>query len=82
MSIIEKKEGKETANITRQFLVEYALYIGKASKEDWLAFIGLKDSISNTEEQFVEKLESLFERKAHLQSSHHPFSQTFLGPFP
>jgi len=60
MSIIEKKEGKETVNLTRQFLVEYATYIAKAAKEDWLAFVGLKDSISEKEERFIEKLESLF----------------------
>ena len=60
MSIIEKKEGKETVNLTRQFLVEYATYIAKAAKEDWLAFVGMKDSISEKEEQFIEKLESLF----------------------
>ena len=61
MSIIKKREGKKTANITKQFLIEYATYIAKASKEDWLAFIGLKDSISDKEEQFIEKLESLFD---------------------
>ena len=60
MSIIEKKEGKETVNLTRQFLVEYATHIAKAAKEDWLAFVGLKDSISEKEERFIEKLESLF----------------------
>ena len=61
MSIIKKKEGKKTANITKQFLIEYATYIAKASKEDWLAFVGIKDSISDKEEQFIKKLESLFD---------------------
>jgi hypothetical protein len=61
MSIIKKKEGKKTAIITKQFLIEYATYIAKAAKEDWLAFVGLKDSISDKEEQFIKKLESLFE---------------------
>lgn len=61
MSIIKKKEGKKTANITKQFLIEYAIYIAKAAKEDWLAFIGLKNSISDKEEQFIKKLESLFD---------------------
>ena len=60
MSIIQKREGKKTANITKQFLVEYATYIAKAAKEDWLAFVGMKDSISEKEELFIEKLESLF----------------------
>lgn len=60
MSIIESKEGKETANLTKQFLIDYALCIAKASKEDWLSFIGLKDSISDTEEQFIKRLEELF----------------------
>lgn len=63
MSIIESQEGKETANLTKQFLIDYALCIAKASKEDWLSFIGLKDSISDTEEQFIKRLEELFERK-------------------
>ena len=61
MSIIKKKEGKKTAIITKQFLIEYATYIAKAAKEDWLAFVGLKDSISDKEEQFIKKLESLFD---------------------
>jgi hypothetical protein len=61
MSIIKKKEGKKTAIITKQFLIEYATYIAKAAKEDWLAFVGLKDSISYKEEQFIKKLESLFD---------------------
>ncbi len=61
MSIINKKEGKKTAIITKQFLIEYATYIAKAAKEDWLAFVGLKDSISDKEKQFIKKLESLFD---------------------
>lgn len=61
MSIIKKKEDEKTANITKQFLIEYATYIAKASKEDWLAFVGIKDSISDKEEQFIKKLESLFD---------------------
>ncbi len=60
MSIIKKKEGKKTANLTKQFLIEYATYIAKSAKEDWLAFVGMKDSISEKEELFIEKLESLF----------------------
>ena len=61
MSIINEKEGKKTAIITKQFLIEYATYIAKAAKEDWLAFVGLKDSISDKEKQFIKKLESLFD---------------------
>ena len=63
MSIIESQEGKEIANLTKQFLIDYALCIAKASKEDWLSLIGFKDSISDTEEQFIKRLEELFERK-------------------
>ena len=62
MSIIENQEGKETANLTKQFLIEYALCIAKASKEDWLSFIGSKDSISDGEEKFIKRLEELFEK--------------------
>lgn len=61
MSIIKKKEDEKTANITKQFLIEYTTSIAKASKEDWLAFVGIKDSISDKEEQFIKKLESLFD---------------------
>jgi len=61
MSIIEAQEGKETANITKQFLVEYAINIAKSSKEDWLSFIGIKDSISDKEEQFINNLKNLFD---------------------
>ena len=61
LSIIRKQEGKKTAELTKKFLIEYATSIAKASKEDWLAFIGLGDSISDEEELFIEKLESLFD---------------------
>ena len=61
MSIIEAQEGKETADITKQFLVEYAINIAKSSKEDWLSFIGIKDSISDKEEQFINNLKNLFD---------------------
>lgn len=59
-SIIQKHEGVETANITKLFLIEYATSIAKASKEDWLAFIGLADSISDQEELFLKQLKSKF----------------------
>ena len=45
--------------LTKEFLIEYATVIAKSSKEDWLAFIGLKDSISDHEELFLKKLRSL-----------------------
>lgn len=61
MSIIEAHEGKETAEITKQFLIEYAINIAKSSKEDWLSFIGIKDSISNKEEEFINNLRFLFD---------------------
>ena len=60
MSIIEKHEDKQTVNLTKQFLVEYSTRIAKSSKEDWLAFIGLKDSISDKEELFIKRIEALF----------------------
>jgi hypothetical protein len=59
--VIESTEGKETMNLTKQFLIDYATYIAKSSKEDWLAFIGLKDSISDQEKNFIEKLKVLFD---------------------
>ena len=59
LPIIEEKEGEETVNHVKEFLIEYALRIAKASKEDWLAFIGIKDSISDEEEAFIEKIKTL-----------------------
>lgn len=60
MSIIEMQEDKETAALTKQFLVEYAVCIAKASKEDWLSFIGLGDAINDNEAKFIKSLEELF----------------------
>lgn len=60
MSIIEMQEDKETATLTKQFLIEYAVCIAKASKEDWLSFIGIKDAISDSEAKFIKRLEKLF----------------------
>ena len=60
MSIIEMQEDKETATLTKQFLIEYAVCIAKASKEDWLSFIGIKDAISDSEAKFIKRLEELF----------------------
>lgn len=60
MSIIEMQEDKETATLTKQFLIEYAVCIAKASKENWLSFIGIKDAISDSEAKFIKRLEELF----------------------
>ena len=60
MSIIEMQEDKETATLTKHFLIEYAVCIAKASKEDWLSFIGIKDTISDSEAKFIKRLEKLF----------------------
>ena len=60
ISIIEMQEDKETATLTKQFLIEYAVCIAKASKEDWLSFIGIKDAISDSEAKFIKRLEKLF----------------------
>jgi hypothetical protein len=60
MPIIEQNEDNETLNLTKQFLVDYAIYIAKSSKENWLAFIGLKDNFSNKEEKFIDKLKDHF----------------------
>ena len=59
--IIEELEGKETAILVKQFLIDYALSIAKASKEDWLAFIALKDNISDEEEKFIQSLRLLLD---------------------
>ena len=61
LPIIEEKEGNETIVILKEFLIEYATYIAKASKEDWLAFLTIKDSISDAEEAFIEKIRNLME---------------------
>lgn len=62
MALIKEQEGEQTANITKHFLIEYAVTIAKSSEEDWLAFMGLKDSISDSEAQFIQSLEELFEQ--------------------
>jgi hypothetical protein len=61
LSIIENKEGRETLILTKGFLFEYAVAIAKSSKEDWLSFIGLKDSISDNEKIFLNKLGRLLD---------------------
>ena len=62
LPIIEEKEGNETIVILKEFLIEYATYIAKASKEDWLAFVAINDSISDAEEAFIEKIRKLMEK--------------------
>jgi len=62
LPIIEEKEGNETIVILKEFLIEYATYIAKASKEDWLAFLAINDSISDAEEAFIEKIRKLMEK--------------------
>ena len=59
LSIIKAKESQETLLLTKEFLIEYATAIAKSSKEDWLAFVGIKDSISNKERLFLNKLQDL-----------------------
>lgn len=60
MSLIKEKEGDETADLVKLFLIDYAIVIAKASKEDWLAFIAIKDSVSDSEEKFINRLKALF----------------------
>ena len=59
ISIIENQEDKQTLTLTKQFLIEYTTHIAKSSKEDWLSFVGLKDAISDKEEQFRKNLKEL-----------------------
>jgi|GEM_PF-633972 hypothetical protein len=56
MFIIEKGEGPETLRLIKHFLLDYAIAIANSSTEDWLAFAGLKDSISDSEELFLDRL--------------------------
>lgn len=59
-NLIEQMEGLETVELTKEFLLNYSIAIAKASKENWLAFVGLSDSISEAERLFIEKLKKLF----------------------
>ena len=59
LKFIEDNEGIETAKLTAEFLLAYAIKIAKSSKEDWLAFIGISDAISDNEEKFIQKLRGL-----------------------
>lgn len=60
MNMIEGKEGKHIAELTKEFLIKYTIQIAKSSKEDYLSFIGLADSISDAEEQFLARIKELF----------------------
>jgi hypothetical protein len=60
LKLIEEHEGVETAKLTAEFLLAYSISIAKSSKEDWLAFVGIKDDISDNEEKFIQKLKELF----------------------
>ena len=53
MSLIHKTEGETTYLLFKDCIINYATEIAKASKEDWLAFIGLTDNISDKEEIFL-----------------------------
>jgi hypothetical protein len=60
LKLIEQEEGAPTASLTKEFLMQYAIFIAKSSKEDYLAFVGIKDSISDSEQIFIEKIKHLF----------------------
>jgi hypothetical protein len=59
MSMIRDKEGEETYLLFKDCILKYCIEIAKSSKEDWLAFIGLTDSISDKEAVFLRNLEIL-----------------------
>jgi hypothetical protein len=61
LKFIEQAEGSQTASLTKEFLIQYAIFIAKSSKEDYLAFVGIKDSISDEEQVFIEKIKHLFD---------------------
>lgn len=59
MSVIRDLEGEETYQLFKECVLKYVLEIAKASKEDWLSFIGLEDNISDKEAVFLQNLEVL-----------------------
>jgi hypothetical protein len=59
MTLIHDTEGATTYLLFKDCIISYAREIAKASKEDWLAFIGLTDNISDKEETFLYNLEVL-----------------------
>ena len=60
LKMIEDNEGIETTELVKDFLIEYALKIAKSSKEDYLAFIGMDSSVSDSEAIFINKLRNKF----------------------
>jgi hypothetical protein len=59
MQMIHEVEGDKTYELFQECLLAYATEIAKASKEDWLSFIGLKDNISDKEADFINNLKVL-----------------------
>lgn len=60
MTLIKDQEGDETADLTKAFLLYYTMRIAQSSKEDFLAFLGIADSVSDEEERFIGKIKNLF----------------------
>lgn len=61
--LIEQKEGREVAELTKELLILYTVRIAKATKEDYLSFLGISDEISDAEEQFISRIKLLFEKQ-------------------
>ena len=59
MDSIHDIEGDKTYKIFTNCILAYATEIAKASKEDWSAFVGIKDNISDKEEIFLHNLKIL-----------------------
>jgi carbonic anhydrase len=57
MKLIHDTEGETTYLLFIDCVMIYAKEIAKASKEDWLAFIGLSDNISDQEEKMRRMVE-------------------------
>jgi len=60
LTLIESREGPETFRLLKHFLLDYATAIAQSSREDWLSFVGIKDSFSDEEELFLNKIRTLF----------------------
>jgi hypothetical protein len=61
LKCIESREGPETLRLLKHFLIDYAMAIAHSCREDWLSFVGLKDSVSDEEELFLDKIRTLFQ---------------------
>jgi hypothetical protein len=59
LRLIDEKEEKGTVTVFKEFIIFYINCIAKSSKEDYLSFIGLSDSISDEEEHFLMKIKEL-----------------------